>query len=77
MRATRHDNYLATLQLLRARAPEAIYNDRLNGARPAGSQLVHVRGHDAAVGQLTDAANDLAVHLLARWLLRDRAGPYR
>jgi hypothetical protein len=77
MRATKHDNFEIALAILRARAPDAIYDDRFSAAGLENAQLVHVRGHESAAPRLTDAHGDLAVHLLALSLLGDRSGPYR
>jgi hypothetical protein len=77
MRATKHDNFQLALAMLRARAPDAIYDDRFSAAGLDNAQLVHVHGHESAAPRLTDAHGDLAVHLLAMSLLGDRSGPYR
>lgn len=76
MKPTRHDNFAATIALLRARTA-AVYDDRFAGRARGTSQLVHVRGHDAAVPSLSDKNIDLTVHLLAASLARGQGGPYR
>jgi hypothetical protein len=76
MQPTRHANFAATVALLRARS-SAVFDDRFAG-RPRGtSQLLHIRGHDAAAPSLSDTNIDLTVHFLAAWLARGQGGPYR
>jgi hypothetical protein len=76
MRPTRRENFEAMLALLRARARGAVFDDRFAAQPLNGRHIVHVRGHDAAAPAL-NAANDLIVHVLAVWLARPNAGPYR
>lgn len=61
MRPTRRENFRNTVALLRERAPRAVCDDRFN----AGQYDRHYSGLD------------LTVHLLGRWLLFGRGGPYR
>ena len=77
MRMTRHENYMATLDLLRACSPRAIYDERLAVEPRTGAGLVQIHGHDSPAPLLTDATLDLSVHLLAEWLFRVRGGPFR
>ena len=49
MRPTRHENFRAALELIRARAPHAIVDDRFALSPQATSQLLSVRGNDVAV----------------------------
>jgi hypothetical protein len=58
------------------RAPDAIFDDRFATQPRDAGKLVHVRGTDAAVAPLADAGIELAVQLLAHWLLGAR-GVYR
>jgi hypothetical protein len=78
MSIVRHENFLTTLAILRARAPGAIYDDRFAAAPIGGANVLHARGHASPEAPAQDARADLAVHLLARWVLREgRAEPYR
>lgn len=77
MRPTQHENFAAMVSLVRGRALGAIFDDRFAMQPQMGSQLVMVRGHDSAEASSTDAGIDMAVHLLAQWLLRGHGGPYR
>jgi hypothetical protein len=62
---------------LRDLAPGAIYDARFSATPIEGAHLIHVRGHDSPVVPLNDQRGDLAVHLLATWLLGSRSQPYR
>ena len=77
MRATQHENFATTLSLLRARAVNAIFDDRFAMQPRAATQVIQVRGHDTAAPGASDAGIDLAMHVLARWLTRGQGGPYR
>jgi hypothetical protein len=77
LRRTRHENFQATVDLLRERAPGAAHDDRYLTSPRLASELVQVRDRDTAPGAAADAGVDLSIHLLARWLLRPTGGPYR
>jgi hypothetical protein len=77
MRPTRHENFAATLALLRAHAPNAVFDDRFATQPLNGAHVVMIRGHDAATAPTSDTASDLIVHVLAAWLARPKGGPYR
>jgi hypothetical protein len=73
LKKTRRENLTAALDLVRERAPRAIYDERFVGHPLATSQVVSVR--DNLSPEPPDAGVALAVHLLAEWLLG--AAPYR
>jgi hypothetical protein len=77
MRLTRHDNFREVLSLVRASAPGAVYDERYGLQPRVASQMVNVSGHESAMPELSDAAIDLQVHVLAEWLLRGSGNPYR
>jgi hypothetical protein len=79
LRPTSMENFLATVTLLRDRAPRAVYDERFV-ARPLVRQAeTHVRGHDTAAPELGDLGVEVRLHLLARALTHASGGigPYR
>ena len=75
LRLTRRENLGAAIDLVRRRAPGALYDDRFVARPLVSSQIIAVRGNATAEAGLPDGNVDLAVHLLAEWLLG--GGPYR
>ena len=74
MRATRHDNFFATVSLFRDLAPGAVFDDRFVARTQAPSSIVRVEGQSAST---SGASLDLTAQVLARWIMRDQGGPYR
>jgi hypothetical protein len=77
MQPTQRANFKVTLDILRERAPSAIFDDRFVTSPRALESVAQVRGHDAPTPELTDRAVEILVHALATWLLSSRGGPYR
>ncbi len=78
MRPTSMENFLATVALLRERAPKATYDERFVAHPLVRQAETYVRGHDTAAPALDDRAVEVRVHILARGLGRSvREGPYR
>lgn len=75
LRLTRRENLGAAIDLVRRRAPGAVYDDRFVGRPLVSSQMIAVRGNVTAEAGPPDGNADLAVHLLAEWLLG--GAPYR
>jgi hypothetical protein len=76
MRPTRRENLTAALDLIRERAPAAVYDDRFVASPLVASHVVTVRDNvspDPPPG--LDGGVALSAHLLAEWLLD--AAPYR
>jgi hypothetical protein len=76
-RLTVFENFLATIEVLRAKAPHARYDDRFHHRPLTRIEAVHVRGNGPAPLSLGDHAVDLHVHVLATWLAAPQLGPYR
>lgn len=76
MRATEHDNFLATVDLMRAAAPGAAYDERFATRAHPSAKLALARG-EGSVEPKGDAELDLLAHVLARWLTRASGSPYR
>jgi hypothetical protein len=76
MRPTSHENFLTTIELLRALSPNATYDDRLAAQRRTPMRLVTTH-HLGAPEDQAHAEIDLAAHLVARWVGGGRGGPYR
>ncbi|MDP9002927.1 MAG: hypothetical protein M3O46_22785 [Myxococcota bacterium] len=73
-----HQNFLAAIHALRARAPHAHFDDRL--ALHPRSPAHFTRGfgpHDIEASPWADHGADLAAHLLALWFALKAPGPYR
>jgi hypothetical protein len=78
LRPTVMENYLTVVGLLRARAPQAIYDERFVAHPLVHNAEIHVREHDSAVPELGDPGIEVRVQLLAHTLLHGPcAGPYR
>ena len=75
MRPTAHENFHATLDVLRERAPGAPYDDRFVGSPRTPNRVLRVRGSGAP--EIPAEHGDPSVHLLALWLMRGSGGPYR
>ena len=75
LRPTRRENFMLTLELLRART-RAPYDDRFLAHPGPATHLVRARDHDAVATGRTDGATDLTAHLLALWLTQ-QGSPYR
>jgi hypothetical protein len=75
LRLTRRENLGAAIELVRQRAPAAIYDDRFVARPLVSAQVIAVRDNATAEAGPPDGNADLAVHLLAEWLLG--GGPYR
>jgi hypothetical protein len=77
LRPTAHENFVETIAVFRARAPQAVYDERFV-AHPLTRHLkVQVRGDVRDKEAVSDAGLDLPVHLLARWIVTPTMGPYR
>ncbi|MEO7092349.1 MAG: hypothetical protein ABI175_03800 [Polyangiales bacterium] len=77
LRATVHENFLATIAVLRARAPRAAYDERFVAHPLTRHHAVQVRGDVRSKEAISDAGLDLPVHLVARWIVASSGGPYR
>ncbi len=75
LRLTRRENLGAAIELVRQRAPAAIYDDRFVARPLVSAQVIAVRDNATAEAGPPDGNADLAVHLLAEWLLG--GAPYR
>jgi hypothetical protein len=75
LRQTRRDNLTAALDLIRERAPGAIYDDRFVAHPLLASHVVTVRDNLSPDPPGVDAAVALSAFLLAEWLLG--GAPYR
>ena len=78
-----HLNFLRTIGVLRARAPQACFDDRLAGHQRSPEHITRSFGRPGGgEGPWADHGADLAAHLLARWfatktLSSGVGGPYR
>ena len=77
MRATRHDNFDATLALVRDHAREAIFDDRFVRDPLATTDLATVNGPPTLSGSTAPRGIEVMANLLALALGRTRGGPYR
>ena len=77
MLPTRHQNFFATIDLVRDHAPRAVFDDRFVEHPLSSAALVQVRGSESATPSTFGANLDLTVQVLAQWMMRDRGGPYR
>jgi hypothetical protein len=78
LRPTVIENFMATLALLRDRAPRAIYDERFVAHPLVRKAETRVRGHDTVSPGLEDEGIEVRVHLLAQALGRPSLeGPYR
>jgi len=77
MQSTQRANFLVALDILRARAPSAIFDDRFVASPRSVTNLVQVRGHESPQPEPTNFAVDLQVYALATWLAASHGGPYR
>ena len=78
LRPTSMENFLATVTLLRAGAPQALYDERFVVHPLVRQAETYVRGHDTVTPELGDRAAEVRIHVLARGLGRSlREGPYR
>ncbi len=76
LRPTAHENFLATIELLRARAPRARYDDRF-AHHPHDSGKVTVARGGASADARHDERLDVLVWALVRWITRGSGSPYR
>jgi len=76
MRATEHENFFTTIELLRAAAPSALYDERFASRAHDSRKLAVTRGSDRVEAR-EDEELHLLVHVLARWLTRGTGSPYR
>jgi hypothetical protein len=65
-------NFVATITLLRERAPGAAYDERLMGPR---KPLLFAIGARDANATSTEPTSDVLAHLIALWSSRSSAGP--
>jgi hypothetical protein len=72
LRPSSMENFLATLTLLRLRAPRAVYDERFVGRPLVRQTETHVRGHDTAAPGLGDLGLEVRLHLLGRVLGQGR-----
>jgi hypothetical protein len=77
MQPTRHQNFITTVNRFRDLAPEAVFHDRLVSRPQPVDNFVQVHGHPSGSPSTAVASLDLTVQILARWMMRDRGGPYR
>jgi hypothetical protein len=77
MKATRQLNFLATVDLLRDHAEDAVFDERMVASPRILNRVIHVRDNETAAALGSDASLDVTVHALAHWLMRARGGPYR
>ena len=75
LRRTRRENLTAALDLVRERAPRAIYDERFVAHPLLTAQVIAVRDNLSPEAPPADTAVALAAHLLAEWLLG--GAPYR
>jgi hypothetical protein len=77
MQPTQRANFLTAVELLRERAPHAIFDDRFVSSPRMLANVTQVRGHDSPRPEPTNFAVEVLVHALATWLSSSRGGPYR
>jgi hypothetical protein len=67
---TQLENFRTTIQLLRAHAPQAVYDERLVSARKASGQIVAVGAGGTGFTASTEPGTDLLAHLIALGIAR-------
>ena len=67
---TQIENFRATIELLRAHAPQAVYDERLVSARKASGQIVSVGAGGSGFAASTEPGTDLLAHLIALGIAR-------
>lgn len=67
---TQIENFRATIELLRAYAPQAVYDERLVSARKASGQIVSVGAGGSGFSASTEPGTDLLAHLIALGIAR-------
>lgn len=77
MRATSHENFLVTVNLLREVAPHAVFDYRFVKEPQSAEGLTIVSGNQSAPASMSGVNLDVMVHLLGHWLMRNQGGPYR
>jgi hypothetical protein len=77
MQPTQRANFLVALEILRARAPGAIFDDRFVTSPRTIANVTQVTGHDSPKPDPTNFAVEVLVHALATWLGASHGGPYR
>jgi hypothetical protein len=77
MQSTQRANFLVVLEILRSRAPAAIFDDRFVASPRIVSNVLQVRGHESPNPELKSSSVEVQVHALATWLLTSHGGPYR
>jgi len=77
MQPTQRANFLIALEMLRARAPGAIFDDRFVTSPRTIANVTHAAGHDSPRPEPTNFLVEVLVHALATWLAASRGGPYR
>lgn len=77
VRPTVHENFQLAIEWLRARARDAVYDDRFVKPPLRPDRPVEVRDTDTARALGSDRAVEQTLHALGTWLARGRGGPYR
>lgn len=77
VRPTVHENFQLAIEWLRARAQNAVYDDRFARRPLRPDKPVEVRDSDTARALSSDKSVEQTIHALGTWLGRGRGGPYR
>lgn len=77
VRPTVHENFQLAIEWLRARGPNAVYDDRFVKPPLRPNRTVEARDSDAAKPLGSDKSVEQTLHALGLWLGRGRGGPYR
>lgn len=77
VRPTVHENFQLAVEWLRARTPNAVYDDRFVKRPLRPDKPVEVRDSDTARPLSSDKSVEQTLHALGTWLGRGRGGPYR
>jgi len=77
VRPTVHENFQLAIEWLRARAMNAVYDDRYVRRPLRPDKPVEVRDSDTARALSSDKSVEQTLHALGTWLGRGRGGPYR
>jgi hypothetical protein len=75
--ATKFVNFQRTVQVLRGRIPTAAYDERLLSRRVPEHTKLSSAGETTTISSSSEDGVDLLAHLLAAWLGKSTAVPYR
>ncbi|MBX3188548.1 MAG: hypothetical protein KF819_16145 [Labilithrix sp.] len=77
VRPTVHENFQLAVEWLRARARNAVYDDRFLASPLRSARTVETRDSESAGALSHDRVVEQTLHALGTWLARGRGGPYR